>query len=83
MPDLVHLRRTYETFLPLQHLFVGRDSSLDKIVIHQFPLIFGSTYHFTANIAMAIFPLLKKEQSRTNSVDNSFDFDLFERNPLF
>jgi hypothetical protein len=83
VPNLIHLRRTDETLISLQYLLVRWNSSLDEIVIHKFPLILRSTYHFTAYIPVAVFPLLKKQQSWAHCVDNSLDFDLLQTRPLF
>lgn len=83
MPDLVHLRRTDETLVSFQHLLVGRNPPLYEVIVHKLPLILRSTYHFTADISMTVFPLLKKEQGRTHCVDNSLDFDLLQTGALF
>ena len=45
MTDLLHLSRTDETRLTFQHFLIGRDATLDKIIINKLPLIFMLADH--------------------------------------
>lgn len=76
MPNFLHLGRTDEAHLSLQHFLVRRDASLHEIVVNQSPLISESTDHLGTDIAVPIFAAFEELQGRADREDDAFDLQL-------
>jgi hypothetical protein len=73
MSNFLHLGRTDEAHLSLQHFLVRCDPSLHEIVVDQSPLVSESADHLGTNIAVPIFATFEELQGRANREDDAFD----------
>jgi hypothetical protein len=80
VPDLVHLKRAYESVFTQKHFFIGRDSLPDERVVDKLPCCTFFADHFGANVTMARFQRsLNQENKRfTYCKYDMLDLMLFE-----